>query len=153
VNNRLRAIIGTVTAMVAVAGTLTFAAPASANATCNTRGYTNGRTVGITNSDNGGGAQVVANVCYTKLDNGLFKAAVWYTVKDTKANGAGAAIRMEWNSGEGDIHYDVADPRDWEYDSTEVSGYWGEKTNIKNLWIRACLTNSNSEGHHCSIKV
>lgn len=67
-------------------------------------------------------------------------------------NGAGATIRMEWTGTDGDMHYDVppSSQRAWTTWAT-ADGDW-TKGNIKGLYVRACLTNTNSEGHHCGAR-
>jgi hypothetical protein len=66
--------------------------------------------------------------------------------------GARATIRMEWTGTDGATHYDVppSSQRAWSAWDT-ADGDW-TKGNIKNLYVRACLTNTNSEGHHCGSK-
>jgi len=143
-----RALVGVLVAMLGAVASLAVVSPAQAvQEVCTRNGYTNGRVARTDNDNNGGGAYVLADVCWKPLGNGYYSTYVYFYVADTAANDAGAAIRMEWTGIDGETHYDVADPRAW------ASGEhaWGDwsKSYIKNLYVRACLTNAGSEGHHC----
>ncbi len=145
-----RALVGALVTLMATIGVTAIAEPAFAiPSTCSVYGYANGREVYADNDNNGGGAFVTAILCYTNRGNGYYDTLVNWTVTDTEANGAGATIRMEWTGTDGQTHYDV--PPDYQRAWTAwdtADGTW-ERNNIKNLYVRACLTNTNSEGHHC----
>jgi hypothetical protein len=149
-----RALIGALVTLLAVIGATAVASPASAAAPslCNATGYPSGREVHIDNANNGGGAFVSAVLCWKSRGNGYYDTFVSWTVTDNKANDAGATIRMEWTGTDGDTHYDVppASQRAWTAWDT-ADGDW-TRSNIKNLYVRACLTNTNSEAHHCGTK-
>ncbi|WP_112135577.1 hypothetical protein [Glycomyces dulcitolivorans] len=149
-----RAVIGALAAMLALAGSLAFAAPAQADVPpkCNTLGYDNGRHVYLNNDDNGGGAFVSAFVCFEANGSGLYNTYVEWGVTDTAANGAGATIRMEWLDSSGVKRYDVppSSQRAWALDES-ATGTW-DRNSIEQLYVRACLTNTDSEGHHCGAK-
>jgi hypothetical protein len=149
-----RALIGALVALTATIGVVAFAAPASAAAPsiCGAAGYTNGRNTIVHNDLNGSGAYVYADVCWKPTGDGFYSTAVFWTVSDTEADGSGATIRMEWTGTDGRTHYDVppSSQRAWHY-LDAVEGDWG-KSSIKNLYVRACLTNADSEAHHCGAK-
>jgi hypothetical protein len=144
-----RAAVAVLAAMAALAGSLAIAAPAQAAVPleCDLLDYANGREVETDNNGNGGGAAVWAVLCWTSLGNGYYDTYVTYWVKDTAANGAGAAIRIEWTGTDGAVHYDVTDERAWSEGELN-SGEWG-RYGIKALYVRACLTNAGNEGRHC----
>jgi hypothetical protein len=137
----------------AVIGSATIAQPASAAppSKCTENGWPNGREVYADNANNGGGAMTVATLCWSRQSNGYYRTWVTYTVWDITANGAGATIRMEWTGTDGDTHYDVPNNRAW-VEGSSATGSWA-LSNIKDLYVRACLTNTNSEAHHCGPKV
>ncbi|MEU6247794.1 hypothetical protein [Glycomyces sp. NPDC047010] len=146
-----RAVVSVLAALLGAVASLAVVSPAQAvPESCTDRGYTNGRIARTDNDDNGGGAYVLADLCWKPLGNGYYSTYVYYFVQDTEANGAGAAIRMEWTGIDGETHYDVADPRAWA-NGEYAWGPWS-KSNIKGLYVRACLTNAGSEGHHCGPK-
>jgi hypothetical protein len=140
-------------ALTAVVGSAAIAQPAYAAAPskCTQDGWPNGREVYAENDNNGGGAMVVATLCWISVGDGYYRTRVTYTVWDIEADGAGAAIRMEWTGTDGATHYEVGNNRAWVYQS-EASGTWS-KSPIKNLYVRACLTNTGNPAHHCSAKV
>ncbi|TDB75122.1 hypothetical protein [Micromonospora sp. KC723] len=156
--NRLtRTAVALAATAVAVTGSLVLPAAAAAAAppqACADRGFTNGRNVKTSNHFNGGGAYVDAILCWKSMGNGYYYTWTHYYVEDTLADGAGATPRLEWTGTDGKIHYKVppTDKRDWVYDGTEgrngVRGYM-RADHIKGLFIRACLTNTNSPAHHC----
>ncbi|MEU5870910.1 hypothetical protein AB0A73_05035 [Glycomyces sp. NPDC047369] len=149
-----RALVGALTALMAAVAVLAVAEPAAAAIprNCSRLGYDNGRAVHVTNDNNGGGAEVYADLCYSSIGANLYEAYVIWNVLDTKENGAGATIRMEWQDWTGDMHYDVpdADGRAWNYGDSIVDFWTGD--NLRGLYVRACLTNTFSEGHHCGPK-
>ncbi|MEU5870912.1 hypothetical protein AB0A73_05045 [Glycomyces sp. NPDC047369] len=148
-----RALIGALVTLMAAVGAVAVASPASAApAICNALGFPSGRDVYIDNNDNGGGAFVSANLCWKSNGNGYYDTFVEWTVTDTEANGAGATIRMEWTGTDGDTHYYVpeASQRAWTAWATADGEF--ARGNIKGLYVRACLTNTNSPGHHCGAK-
>ncbi|MFG3340322.1 hypothetical protein [Glycomyces sp. NPDC048151] len=151
-----RALTVALAALTSAVGAVAVAAPAQAAVpyTCSVYGYTNGRTVIADNEGVGqaGGAHVYADICWAPRGDGYYNTLVVWDVQDTLADGSGATIRMEWTGTDGDVHYDVppANQRAWTYLST-AEGSW-QRNNIKGLYIRACLTNTNSEGHHCGTK-
>ncbi|WP_112135580.1 hypothetical protein [Glycomyces dulcitolivorans] len=145
-----RALVGALVALMAAAGSLAIASPAQAiPSVCTNNYYANGRTVYADNENNGGGAFVHANICWDPDGFGMYDTYVEWTVTDTAANGAGATIRMEWLDPNGVKHYDVppSGERAWTAWDT-ATGNW-DRMNIEGLYIRACLTNTDSEGHHC----
>ncbi|MFG3340323.1 hypothetical protein [Glycomyces sp. NPDC048151] len=148
-----RALIGALAALMATVGFTAVAEPAFAQPSlCAQKGYPSGRTVNADNDNNGGGAFVTATLCWEPDGFGVYNTYVSWTVTDTAANGAGATIRMEWTDPLGEKHYDVppSSQRAWTAWDT-ATGTWS-RMNIENLYIRACLTNTNSEGHHCGAK-
>lgn len=148
-----RALIGALVTLMATVGVVAVASPAAAvPSICGAAGYNNGRNVIVHNDLNGSGAYVYADLCYRSNGNGYYDTAVFWTVSDTLANGSGATIRMEWTGTNGDTGYDVppASQRAWNY-LDAVEGDWS-RSNIKDLYVRACLTNTGSEGHHCGAK-
>jgi hypothetical protein len=147
------AVAGVLVALMAAVGVVAVASPAAAApAICNAAGYTGGREVHIDNDNNGGGAFVSATLCYKALGNGYFDTYVEWTVTDTDSNDAGATIRMEWTGTNGDTGYDVppSSQRAWGAWET-ATGTWS-RDDIKDLYVRACLTNLDSEAHHCGPK-
>jgi hypothetical protein len=148
-----RALIGALVALIATIGLVGVAAPVSAApAICSAAGYNGGRNVIVDNLSNGDGAYVYADVCYQSLGNGYFDTAVFWTVTDTLANDAGATIRMEWTGTNGDTGYDVPPTSQRAYGEwNSAEGDWG-RDDIKDLYVRACLTNTGSEAHHCGPK-
>lgn len=149
------AAIGAVMTLAATVGVTVVADPASASVpdTCHAYGYYNGREVDVDNYNNGGGAYVYALLCwYNGNLPGYYNTQVWWTVWDTDANSAGATIRMEWEGTDTATHYDVPpeEGRAW-VEGRQASGTW-KKNNIRLLYVRACLTNHNSEAHHCGAK-
>lgn len=148
-----RALTGALVALTATAAGLVVAQPAyAAPGLCSGAGYPSGRIVYADNDNNGGGAYVAATLCWKARGNGYYDTWVTWDVTDTLANDAGATIRMEWTSPDGATRYDVppSSMRAWTTWSTADGDWVG--SNIKNLYIRACLTNTNSEGHHCGPK-
>jgi hypothetical protein len=149
-----RALIGALAALVATVGFTAVAEPAFAAPTlCTALGYPSGRIAyDVDNANNGGGAYLTATVCWRARGNGYYNTFVTWDVTDTKANGAGATIRMEWTGTDGDMHYDVppSSQRAWT-EWTSAEGDW-TRDNIKGLYVRACLTNTNSEAHHCGTR-
>jgi len=151
---RLRRILtGLLAALTATIAFTAVAEPAFAQpSACASRDYDSGRIVYLDNDNNGGGAFVTATVCYEQDGFGYYDTWVGWDVTDTAANGAGATIRMEWTGTDGKVHYDVppSSQRAWTAWDT-ASGTWSRQ-NIEKLYVRACLTNTNSEGHHCGAK-
>ncbi len=148
-----RALTAALVALTATAACLVVAQPAyAAPGVCTSLGYPSGRTVYADNDNNGGGAYVAADLCWKARGNGYYDTFVTWTVTDTLANGAGATIRMEWTGTDGATRHDVppSNQRAWTTWSN-ASGDW-VGSNIKNLYIRACLTNTDAEGHHCGPK-
>lgn len=151
---RLRRILtGALVSLMTTVAVLAVAQPAQAiPSTCSTYGYANGRNVIVHNDYNTSGAYVYADLCWTSRGNGYYDTLVTWTVTDTEANGAGATIRMEWTGTDGKTHYDVPPSYQRAWNVWEgVDGFWN-KGNIKNLYVRACLTNTDSEAHHCGAK-
>jgi hypothetical protein len=145
-----RAVTGALVALTAAAAGLVVTQPAyAAPGLCTAAGYPSGRTVYADNDNNGGGAYVTSTLCWRARGNGYYDTFVTWDVTDTSANGAGATIRMEWTGTDGDTHYDVppSSQRAWTAWAT-ADGDW-VRSNIKNLYVRACLTNTDSEAHHC----
>lgn len=151
---RLRVLAGTLAALVATAGSFVLADPAHAAvpSLCSNLQWPNGREVELNNSSNGGGSYVEATLCWDPIGNGYYETMVSFYVFDYQSDGSGATIRMEWTGTDGKTHYDVppASQRAWTYLS-QADGVWN-RNNIKNLYVRACLTNTNSEAHHCGPK-
>lgn len=149
-----RALIGALVALMAAAGLTAVAEPAlAASSTCTYIGYQNGRDVVANNFNNGGGAYVEANVCWTSRGNGYYDVGVFFDVTDTLANGAGATIRMEWDGTDTATHYDVPPSNERAWNSGETRHSFWKKSNIRLIYVRACLTNKHSEAHHCGAKV
>jgi hypothetical protein len=149
-----RALVGVLVSLMTTTAVLAFAQPASAAMPpfCAEWDWDNGRQVHVTNDANGGGASVDATICWADKGNGAFIGLVVFEVTDTKANGAGATVRMEWTDYDGKTQYDVplVSQRAWTAFET-VKGDWG-LDGVKNLYVRACLTNTTSEAHHCGAK-
>jgi hypothetical protein len=148
-----RALIGALVTLMATIAFTAVAEPAlAAPGLCSALGYPSGRQVYPTNNNNGGGAYVDATLCWKSSGNGYYDVYVSWDVTDTEADGAGATIRMEWTGTDGDVHYDVppSSQRAWSVLET-ASGNW-TRDHVKGLYVRACLTNTNSEGHHCGSK-
>jgi hypothetical protein len=150
-----RALTGILMALTATAGVLTVAQPASAAIPdyCAQWNWDDGREVHVTNNANGGGASVDATICMAYNSDGTYISLVVFEVTDTKANGAGATIRMEWADYDGTTHYDVPIEahRAWSFGET-VNGDWRDDRTKTGLFVRACLTNTASEAHHCGGK-
>jgi hypothetical protein len=134
------------TAVAAVTGSLALpgAASAAPPSACQSKGFTNGRTVIAHNAWNGDGASVAATLCWKSMGNGYYYTWTDYYVEDNSPDGAGATPRLEWTGPDGKIHYKVppTDKRDWVYNQQAGGGVNGEMRvdHIKGLFIRACLT-------------
>ncbi|MEJ3750945.1 hypothetical protein WEI85_47960 [Actinomycetes bacterium KLBMP 9797] len=151
---RLRVLAGTLAALMATSGGLVVAGPAHAAVAslCSNLQWPNGREVELTNSSNGGGSHVKATLCWDPIGNGYYETMISFYVIDYGSDGSGATIRMEWTGTDGKTHYDVppANQRAWTY-GVQADGVW-TRNNIKNLYVRACLTNTDREAHHCGPK-
>jgi len=149
-----RALVGILTALMATVGIQVVAEPAfAAPWNCNILEYDNGRHVETTNANNGGGSAISGDVCWTANGNGYYTVHVRWTVSDIKSDGAGATIRMEYTGTDGATHYFVPASADRAWANGENAfGTWN-LSNAKNLYVRACLTNTSSPAHHCSAKV
>jgi hypothetical protein len=125
-----------------------FAAPWN----CEIMEYYSGRHVDTDNAANGGGSRVIADVCWNSRGNGYYNVYVRWSVGDIEADGAGATIRMEYTDLNGVTRYFVPASADraWTNGST-AHGSW-RLNNVKNLYVRACLTNTDSPAHHCGPK-
>jgi hypothetical protein len=152
-----RALAGMLMTLMATAAVLTVAQPAAAAVPdrCAQYGWESGRVVHVTNDSNGGGADVDATICFVDKGDGSGAALVlvFFEVTDTKANGAGATIRMEWTDYDGVMQYDVPIEahRAWSLGEV-VNGDWHYDYGVKNFYVRACLTNAANEAHHCGGK-
>jgi hypothetical protein len=148
-----RALVGILTALMATVGFQVVAEPAfAAPWNCNILEYDNGRHVETTNANNGGGSAISGDVCWTPDGNGYYKVHVRWTVSDVKADGAGATIRIEYTGKDGATHYLVPASEDRAWTNGESAfGTWN-LYGIKNVYVRACLTNTSSPAHHCGPK-
>lgn len=151
---RLRVLAGTLAALLATTtGSLVLAGPAYAiPSLCSNLQWPNGRSVELNNSSNGGGSYLKATLCWDSIGNGYYETLVSFYVFDYEEDGSGATVRMEWTGTDGATHYDVppASERAWTFQA-EAHGGW-TRNNIKNLYVRACLTNTDREAHHCGPK-
>ncbi|GAB3976711.1 hypothetical protein V1634_27560 [Plantactinospora veratri] len=141
------------TVALAAVGIVTVANPAAAAppSLCTGLGFTNGRYVSTNNAKNGNGAHLAATLCWQPLGGspGMYHTYTYWRITDNAANGAGATIRLEWLDFNDRKHYRVPENhmRAWEYGETEAGGM--TLTSINSLYVRACLTNTNSPAHHC----
>jgi hypothetical protein len=149
-----RTLTGVLVALMAAALNVGFAMPASAAVPgyCEDLGFSNGRSVRTDNDGNGGGAYVVATLCWTRTANGFYRTHTSFTVEDTAANGAGATIRIEWTGTDGATYYYVPIPEERAWSKGEIESAEFSEHDIKALYVRACLTNANNPAHHCGPK-
>jgi hypothetical protein len=146
-----RTLVGALVTLMATVAVTNVAEPAFAKPSeCTPFG--GGRTFSLYNDNNGGGAYVKGVMCWSSQGDGYYHAWVNFFVYDTDENGAGATIRFEWLGPDGKTHYDVppASDRAWT-DGDRANASW-TREDVRLLYVRACLTNTNSEAHHCGPK-
>jgi hypothetical protein len=149
-----RALVGVLVTLMALLGSAVVAQPAHAAPTpqkCLRNGMDNGREVYTDNSNNGGGAMAVVTLCWRSVGGGWYDTLTEFTVWDIEADGSGATIRLEWTGTDGATHYRVPRSRAWTYQSQVTAEIF--QLSVKNLYVRACLTNADSPAHHCGPRV